>query len=84
MKLFGSPTSEYHPENKVEGNELAFTLPGFVVHKNRPSKELILSKYTFSKNEFLTNKKSNEKIVSKNKIQNLIDNKPPTINKQKK
>lgn len=39
VKLFGSPTSEYHPENKVEGLERTFTLPKFVLRENRPVKK---------------------------------------------
>jgi lipopolysaccharide export system protein LptA len=38
VKLFGSPTSEYHPEIKVEGLERTFTLPKFVLKENRPVK----------------------------------------------
>ncbi|MCK7521694.1 MAG: hypothetical protein MZV64_30410 [Ignavibacteriales bacterium] len=37
--LFGSPTSEYHPEVKVEGLERTFTLPKFVLKENRPIKK---------------------------------------------
>jgi lipopolysaccharide export system protein LptA len=43
VKLYGTPTSEYYPENKVKGDELAFTLPGFIIHKNRPLKKGLLS-----------------------------------------
>ena len=39
VRLFGSPTSEYHPEQKVEGLERTFTLPKFVLHENRPVKK---------------------------------------------
>lgn len=39
VKLYGSPTSEYHPENKVEGLERTFTLPKFVLRENRPEKK---------------------------------------------
>jgi lipopolysaccharide export system protein LptA len=38
VRLFGSPTSEYHPEAKVEGLERTFTLPKFVLKENRPRK----------------------------------------------
>jgi len=37
VRLFGSPTSEYHPEAKVEGLERTFTLPKFVLKENRPN-----------------------------------------------
>lgn len=39
VRLFGSPTSEYHPEVKVEGLERTFTLPKFVLKENRPLKK---------------------------------------------
>ncbi len=42
VKLYGTPTSEYYPEVKVQGNELAFTLPGFVLYKNKPDKKELL------------------------------------------
>ncbi len=45
VKLYGSPTSEYHPEAKVEGLERTFTLTKFVLHENRPlKKEFILNR----------------------------------------
>ncbi len=49
VKLYGTPTSEYYPEKKVEGNELSFTLPGFEIYKNRPAKnELLQNIFTLS------------------------------------
>jgi len=39
VRLYGSPTSEYHPEEKVAGLERTFTLPKFVFSENRPVKE---------------------------------------------
>jgi lipopolysaccharide export system protein LptA len=42
VKLYGSPTSEYHPEVKVAGLERTFTLPKFVFNENRPVKEEFL------------------------------------------
>ncbi len=39
VKLFGTPASEYHPEILVEGKEKNFTLPSFILYKNRPKKE---------------------------------------------
>ena len=39
VRLFGSQTSEYHPEVKVEGLERTFTLPKFVLKENRPLKK---------------------------------------------
>jgi lipopolysaccharide export system protein LptA len=39
VKLYGSPTSEYYPESKVEGLERTFTLPKFVLKENRPIKK---------------------------------------------
>ncbi|MFZ0456437.1 MAG: OstA-like protein [Ignavibacteriaceae bacterium] len=43
VRLYGSPSSEYYPENKVKGKELSFTLPGYVFYKNRPAKDELLS-----------------------------------------
>ena len=42
VKLYGKPTSEYHPENQVVGKEKAFTLPKFKFYKNRPVKNILL------------------------------------------
>lgn len=39
VRLYGSPTSEYYPEVKVEGLERTFTLPKFVLKENRPQKK---------------------------------------------
>ncbi|NWG28804.1 MAG: hypothetical protein HXY48_09760 [Ignavibacteriaceae bacterium] len=36
VRLYGSPTSEYYPEVKVEGLERTFTLPKFVLKEYRP------------------------------------------------
>lgn len=43
VRLYGSPSSEYHPENKVIGIERTFTLPKFVFNQNRPLKEELIS-----------------------------------------
>ncbi|MCW9064765.1 MAG: hypothetical protein OQJ78_00585 [Ignavibacteriaceae bacterium] len=39
VRLYGSPTSEYYPEVKVDGLERTFTLPKFVLKENRPLKK---------------------------------------------
>jgi lipopolysaccharide export system protein LptA len=39
VQMYGSPTSEYHPEEKVAGLERTFTLPKFVFYENRPVRE---------------------------------------------
>ncbi|MCF6271401.1 MAG: LPS export ABC transporter periplasmic protein LptC [Melioribacteraceae bacterium] len=39
VSMYESVESEYHPENLVEGNELDFTLPSFIIYKNKPKKE---------------------------------------------
>ena len=44
VRLYGSPSSEYYPENKVEGKELSFTLPEYVLYKNRPTKNELLAR----------------------------------------
>ena len=43
VKLYGSVVSDYHPENVILGKEKDFTLPGFVLFKNRPRKEDFLT-----------------------------------------
>lgn len=43
VKLYTSVVSEYYPESLVEKNELSFTLPAFVVYKNRPLREKMLN-----------------------------------------
>ncbi len=38
VKMFGSPISEYHPENLVIDNEKNFTLPAFFIDTKKPKK----------------------------------------------
>jgi lipopolysaccharide export system protein LptA len=48
VKMYGSPISEYHPENLVINNEKSFTLPAFYIYSNKPDKsefKAIFSKY---------------------------------------
>ena len=47
VKLYGSPDSEYHPENMIVGKEKDFTLPTFIIYEGRPDKESILGKRKF-------------------------------------
>jgi lipopolysaccharide export system protein LptA len=42
VKLYRSIKSEYHPENIITGKEREFTLPSFIIHKNKPDKNSIL------------------------------------------
>jgi len=42
VRLYGSPQSDYYPENQVTGNEKAFTLPAFNFIENRPEKDKLL------------------------------------------
>ena len=42
VRLYGSPTSEFYPEEKVLGLEKTFTLPKFVFNENRPLKNNFL------------------------------------------
>src|SRR3989304_760896 len=42
VRLFGSPTSDYYPENMVEGNEATYLLPQFVLFINKPEKTELL------------------------------------------
>jgi len=44
VKLYGAPVSEYYPESLVLGKELSFTLPGYMVYTDRPTKEKVLGK----------------------------------------
>lgn len=44
VKLYGSPVSEYHPENLVKGDEQSFTLPAFTIRTGRPEKSKLLGK----------------------------------------
>ena len=39
VSMYESVESEYHPENLVTDKELDFTLPSFVIYKNKPNKE---------------------------------------------
>jgi hypothetical protein len=48
VKLYGSPVSDYYPENLVEGNELTYTLPAFIIVKDRPAKEDLLRDKKFT------------------------------------
>lgn len=43
VKLFGSPEGEYHPEEKIVGNEKEFLLSGFKWIEEKPSKEKLLN-----------------------------------------
>lgn len=45
VKMYGSPISEYHPENLVLNNEKSFTLPTFYIYKDKPSKTEFNFKY---------------------------------------
>ena len=48
VKMFGSPISEFHPENLVIDNEKSFTLPAFYLYENKPNKNVfktIFQKY---------------------------------------
>jgi len=42
VRLFGSPTSDYYPENMVEGYEGTYALPQFVLFINKPEKTELL------------------------------------------
>ncbi|MDR3665868.1 MAG: OstA-like protein [Ignavibacteriaceae bacterium] len=44
VKLFVFPKSDYYPEKLVENKELSFTLPGYVIFTNRPTKKDLLYK----------------------------------------
>jgi hypothetical protein len=42
VRLYGSPKSDYYPENLVAGKELNFDLPRFKLVKDRPKKKDLL------------------------------------------
>jgi len=42
VRMYGYPKSDYFPEGQVEGKELSFTLPAYVIYSNRPTKESLL------------------------------------------
>lgn len=44
VSMYQSVQSEYHPENLVNGNELGFTLPDFVLYKNKPKKKNMIER----------------------------------------
>jgi len=44
INLYGEPKSEYHPEVLIKGKERNFTLPTFVIYRNRPTKQMITKK----------------------------------------
>ncbi len=43
VNLYRSIKSEFHPENLIAGREREFTLPSFIIHKNKPNKKEVLS-----------------------------------------
>lgn len=43
VRLFGSPTSDYYPENMVEGSENEYLLPKYQLFENKPNKYEILN-----------------------------------------
>ncbi len=43
IKMYGEPNSEYHPEILVKGKEKDFTLPSFIIYKNRPTKQILIN-----------------------------------------
>ncbi|MCF8243245.1 MAG: LPS export ABC transporter periplasmic protein LptC [Melioribacteraceae bacterium] len=45
VRLYGTPMTEYHPENLVKGEEKDFFLPGFYIYENKPSKPALLRRY---------------------------------------
>ncbi len=57
VKMYGEPMSEFHPENLVEDNEKGFTLPSFILYKNKPDKNKLREKYKSKWGTSLCNKK---------------------------
>jgi lipopolysaccharide export system protein LptA len=48
VKLYGTPVSDYYPENMVEGNELTYTLPSFLIFKDRSTKYELLKNTNYT------------------------------------
>lgn len=48
VRLYGSPTSEYYPEEKVRGLEKTFTLPKFDFYAKKPAKNVLLDLITWN------------------------------------
>ena len=44
VRMYGFPKSDYYPEKQVENKELSFTLPGYVLFTNRPTKKDLINK----------------------------------------
>jgi lipopolysaccharide export system protein LptA len=44
VKLYSFPKSDFYPEQMVEHKELSFTLPGYVIFTNRPTKNSMIKK----------------------------------------
>lgn len=51
VRLYGSPSSEYYPENQVAGKEMSFTLPKYVFYPDRPVKEDLISDWIYRNDE---------------------------------
>lgn len=51
VRLYGSPNSEYYPENLVIGKEPLYTLPQYQLYNNKPDKKNIFDKYFIRYNE---------------------------------
>jgi lipopolysaccharide assembly outer membrane protein LptD (OstA) len=50
VKLFGTPKSEYHPENLIDGNEPDFLLPSFRLYQDKPKRSLFIDRIKRNKN----------------------------------
>ncbi len=44
VSMYESVESEFHPENLVDGNELDFTIPSFIIHNNKPKRKDIIKR----------------------------------------
>lgn len=51
VRLFGSPTSDYYPENMVDGNERTYQLPQFNLFSDRPIKSALIESITNKQKE---------------------------------
>lgn len=44
VSMYEAVQSEYHPEKLVKGNELDFTIPTFIIYKNKPMKASLIQR----------------------------------------
>ncbi len=66
VKLYGTPNSEYHPENLIGGNEAEFVLPNFRLFNARPKRSEFIGRILKSENNLKKLKAPGKKYLKKN------------------